>query len=222
MPEISYRKCTACKQPIEIQHDRIRGVVCYKKFYYHTACFCKLAEEKSRSTRGKPADWKNALDNISELEAETRNVLRQHWGDVEAKDDLNIYLLSQYNVTRVPDRFWQVVAELSNGIYKQKRCKKVSTQTLLEAWRWGQRKLNEIDRYNKMHHKGPTDDSQRILYDLGVLVGKIPNFLAYKAKQEALQEEKKVTNTRINYNNMQRTEVKHEGLDDISALLDEF
>ena len=73
-----------------------------------------------------------------------------------------------------------------------------------------------------MNHKGPENDEQRIPYDLAILVRKIPNYLAYKAKQDALQAEVKMPAPRINYDNMQRTEIKHEGLDDISDLLDEF
>lgn len=221
--EVTYRKCHLCKQPIEIKNNNIRGVVYYQNFYYHSSCFCEMAEERSKCTdkRKNPQKWQELLNNMTELEVETRKLLQQHWGDKEAKDELNIYLLSQYNVTTMPDRFWQVVADLSNGFYKKKRCKKVSTQTLLEAWRWGQRKLNEIDKHNKANHKGPADDNQRISYDLAILVKKIPNYLAYKAKQEAMQEEIKTT-IRIDYNKMIRTDRKiEEGLDDISDLLDD-
>ena len=75
-----------------------------------------------------------------------------------------------------------------------------------------------------MNNKGPKDDGARLLYDLSILVSKVPNYLAHKAKMEALQVEvKKETKlNHINYDSMQRTEIKHEGLDDISALLDEF
>jgi hypothetical protein len=75
-----------------------------------------------------------------------------------------------------------------------------------------------------MGHKGPKNDEARLVYDLAILVNKVPNYLAHEAKIKALQEEaKKETKiNHINYDSMQRTEIKHEGLDDISALLDEF
>lgn len=224
--DITYRKCNFCKHTIEIRKDNICRVICYKKLYYHTSCFYQLAQEKSKSTDGrkKPAEWQEALDNMSELEAETKKILRQHWGDKEAKYELNDYLLSQYNVTTVDTRFWQVVADLSNGVYKKKRCKKVSTQTLLETWKWWQQKLNEINKYNKMHRRGPENDEQRIPYDLAIIVKKIPDYLDYKAKQEAAEIERQQNskeNIKIDYSKI-KAPGKKSGLGDISDLIDEL
>lgn len=223
MKNIIERKCNACKKAIEIHRDNIKDVVYYKKLYYHSACFHDMAEKKSQQKRGNPAEWKAAIDNIEQFERDAVKVLSDRLPYLGAKDDLNDYILSQYNVVAVPDRFWQVVADLNNGIYKRKRCKKVSTDILLEAWKWGQHKLNEINRNNKMRHRGPEDDEQRIPYDLAIIVKKIPNYLTYKSKQEAMIEEvKRDVATRINYNNIHVAESKIEGLDDISDLLDEW
>ena len=217
---IIVRKCKVCAEPIEIDAKNINNVVSYKDAYYHKTCFCDLAKKRAQSKNGKPADWQYALDHLQELEEEAVGRLEYPF----IKDKFNQYLLDNYNVVAVPDRLWEVAATLENGIYKRKRCKPVSIKVLHEAWSWGQPKLNKINVQNKMNHKGPENDEARILYDLAVLVGKIPNYLAYKSKMEAIQAEaKKETQiNRINYDNMIRTEIKHEGLDDISALLDEF
>jgi hypothetical protein len=220
MPEMLLRKCQACPNPIEIDMSDINNVVFYKTGYYHKTCFCDLAKQKAASKRGKPADWQYALDNVSELEADAKDRLEYPF----VKDSFNEYLLNNYNVVAVPDRFWEVAAALEKGIYKKKKCKPVPFKILYETWRWGQHKLNKINVQNKMAHKGPTNDEERILYDLAILVRKVPNYLSHKAKMEAMQAEvKKETKiSYINYDSMQRTEIKHEGLDDISALLDEF
>lgn len=215
------RKCHECQQDIPVDKKNITGIVYYKNYYYHMDCFCKLAEEKSKGDRGKPQEWKNALDNIAELERKTKVLLTSRIAHRGATDDLNDYLLSQYNVVEIGSRFWQVISDLGNGFYKGKRCKKVSADTILGAWKWGQHKLNEINKQNKMNHKGPENDEQRIPYDLAILVRKIPNYLAYKAKQDAFQAEIKMQTPRINYNDLYIAEVKHEGLDDISDLLDD-
>lgn len=223
MPETVKRKCKKCNQSMEIKKDDVRGVICFKNFYYHTSCFCELARNKSQSTdkRVKTEDWQNALDNIVKLEAETRKILQKHWGDKEARDALNEYLLDTYDVIAITDsRFWQTVADLSNGEYKKKRCKKVSTQTLLDTWQWMQHKLNDINRYNKANHKGPQSDRERIPYDLAIVVKGIPEYLEYKAAHTVTQVVPQTKVTKINYNKMQRTEVKCEGLGDISDLLD--
>ena len=231
------RKCNACKEAIEINRRNVHDVVYYKKFYYHTDCFRKFAEEKSCLKSSKPAEWKDALDNIEVFEKDALNFLGITTPDPEPElnikkkkednskretDDLNEYLLSQYNVAAIPSFFWIAVMGLRNGTYKGRRCKKVPVEILLEAWKWGQKKLNDINNRNKMNHRGPMDDVSRISYDFAIIVKKIPDYLAYKAKQEVLREEANAKNTYINYNNMQRSDTKCDGLDDISALLDEF
>ena len=179
------RKCACCKGAIEIDAHDINNVVYFQDKYYHYNCFVLLASEKSAMKRGKPQMWKDALDSIWELEADTKKMLERYF----AKDELNTWLLDNYDVVTVPNYFWQLVADLEKGVYKRKKCKPVSTRILFECWRWGQKKLNELNQYNKSHGKGPKDDGARLMYDLAVLVGKIPNYLAYKEKQKATKNE---------------------------------
>jgi hypothetical protein len=80
-------------------------------------------------------------------------------------------------------------------MYKGKRCKPVEAKTLCGCWQWGQRKLNEIGQYNMSHNKGPTDDSARLMYDLAILVGKVPQFLAYQERQKAAEMEMKAVSS---------------------------
>ena len=185
MGDIVTRKCACCKGVIEIDKNCISDVICFQGKYYHYNCFENMASEKAASKRGKPQMWQEALDHIWELEAETQKALEQFI----AKDELNAWLLSNYDIVTVPSYFWQLVADLEGGMYKRKRCKPVSVVTLCECWKWGQRKLDEISQYNRSHNKGPKDDNTRLTYDLAVLVGKVPNYLAYKAKQKAAKNE---------------------------------
>lgn len=220
MPDIIKRKCNACPQPIEIDMNNIDNIVYYKKLYYHKTCFCDLAKQKAESKKGKYADWQYALDNVTELELDAKNRLEYPF----IKDCFNEYLLKNYNVVAVPDRLWEVAAALESGIYKSKKCKPVSFKILYEAWQWGQHKLNKINRQNKIDRRGPTNDEERILYDLAILVRKIPNYLSHKAKIEAQQAEiKKETKTsRINLNKVHQPKVESNNyFDDISSLLDE-
>ena len=221
MPDIITRKCQECPQPIEIDMSNIDNVVFYKIGYYHKTCFCDLAKQKAASKRGKPADWQYALDNVSELEIDAKNRLEYPF----IKDSFNEYLINNYNVVAVPDRLWEVVGALGKGIYKRKKCKPIPLKIIYEAWQWGQHKLNKINTQNKMSHQGPSNDEDRILYDLAVLVNKIPNYLSHKAKVEAQQAEakKEAKINHINYDNVQKAKVEnHNGLDDISDLLDDM
>ena len=185
MGNVITRKCAKCKGVIEIDKNDIRDVLQFQDKYYHYGCFEAMATEKAASNRGKPQMWQEALDSIWEVEADTKKMLEHYF----AKDDLNAWLLDNYDITMIPTRFWQVVADLENGEYKGSRCKPVSVKTLCGCWKWGQRKLNEINQYNKSHSKGPKDDCARLMYDLAILIGKIPNYLSYKEKQKAARNE---------------------------------
>lgn len=221
MPDIIMRKCGACQQPIEIDMNNIHDIVFYKTYYYHKTCFCNLAKKRAESKKGKYAEWQYALDHLLELEIDAKDRLEYP----AIKDSFNEYLLKNYNVVAVPDRLWEVAATLEKGMYKRKKCKPISIKILHEAWQWGQHKLNKINSQNKVSHKGPTSDEDRILYDLAILVSKVPNYLAHKAKLEAMHAEiKKETKTnRIDYDNIHQAKVESSNyFDDISSLLDEM
>ena len=215
------RKCGGCSDAIEINRDNVADVCYYKNKYYHSKCFCEIAEKRSKAKRSTAAEWKEALDNLCELEADTKKMLESAW----IKDDLNDWILDHYNITSVPSRFWQILADLERGVYKGKKCKSVNMETLLGAWQWGQRKLDLISRNNKINHKGPERDDARIMYDLSIIISKIPNYLSNKAKMQMLhvEEKRESAKTHINYNNVQQNKiVNNGGLDDISDLLDDI
>lgn len=218
------RKCNACKQPIKIDKNNIHDVVYYKKLYYHSGCFVEIATRRSQSKSKTAAEWKHALEHIGEFEAEAKTVLTTRLVYKGAKDDLNDYLLAQYKIVSVADRFWQVLADLNNGIYKRKRCKKTPTDVILETWQWLQKDLDDIARSNRFNHRGPAGDEQRLLYDFAIVVRRIPDFIAYKAKQEAEAAAMKRSQQEaihIDYSQIKVTN-NSDGLDDISDLLDEF
>lgn len=185
MANVITRKCAKCKKEIEIDKSDICNVIFFNKLYYHESCFETMAAEKSTSKRGKPQMWQEALDNIWELEAETKKMLEHYF----AQDELNEWLLDNYDIVEVPKRLFQVIADLGVGKYKGKRCKPVDISVLCDCWKWGQRKLNEIAKYNKSHNKGPADDNARLMYDLAILIGKVPQFLAYREKHKVAKNE---------------------------------
>lgn len=221
MPDTILRKCGGCSDVIEISRNNISDVLYYRNKYYHSKCFCDIAEKRSKAKRSTAAEWQTALDNLWELEADTKKMLESAW----IKDDLNDWLLNHYNITSVPSRFWQMLADLEHGIYKCKKCKPVTMETLFGTWKWGQRKLDSISRNNKMNHKGPASDDARIMYDLSIIISKVPNYLSHVSKMKMVQAEEKreSAKTHINYNNVQQTKIENNGgLDDISGLLDDI
>ena len=219
--DIVTRKCACCKGVVEIDRNNIVDVLYFQDKYYHSKCFISMAEEKAASKRGKPQMWKDALDRIWELEAETKKMLEHYF----ARDELNAWLLENYDITMVPSRFWQVVADLEMGKYKGSRCKPVSVNTLCGCWKWGQKKLNEIHQYNKSQSKGPADDNARLMYDLAILVGKVPQFLAYVGNQKAAEMERRrdiQENVKVDYSKIANNATAGNNLQDISNLVDDI
>ena len=219
MSDILTRKCAHCKEEIYIERYNPSKVMYLDKKYYHSHCLMEMATKKATSKRGKPAQWQKVLDDWWRLENETKRTLEHSW----AREDLNDWLIRCYDIAVVPSRFWQIITELEQGKYKSQRCKPVDIATILGAWRWGQKKLNEIDINNKKNHRGPIDDNARLMYDLSNIVNKIPNYLSHLAKTKALEAEtQQIKNiTKINYDNLEK-QVNNNQLDDISNMLDEF
>lgn len=220
MAETIKRKCDECKGEIIIERNKMRGPILFKKKYYHHECFCQFCERKSSTKRGLPF-WQNVLDNIDEYKDDAAEKSLYQF----SKDDLNEWILSHYDVVALPSRFWNVVADLENGDYNKKKCKPVSVILLYNAWRWGQKNLDSINRKNKQKRTGPKTDAERVNYDLAIIIKHIPDYLKAKAKRDAEEVEREARakdKVKIDYNNINNTSVKTEGLDDISDLLDDF
>lgn len=224
MSDTIKRKCAHCKGEIEINRNNIVDVISYQGKYYHTDCFEELATQRAASKRGKYVQWQEALDSVRELEAETKKSLERFW----AKDDLNVWLLENYNISVVPTYFWQLVADLECGKYKQKRCKPIDVSVLFPMWQWGQKRLNQIALKNKENNKGPKNDSDRIRYDLSILLGHIEDFYKYQNKVRAEKIEAKISSVKtdksVNYSTISKVKEvnKKQKEDDISDILDEI
>jgi hypothetical protein len=165
--------------------------------------------------------WQEALGHIWELEAETKKMLESYI----AKDELNSWLLDNYDVVTIPSYFWQLVADLESGKYRNKKCKPISITTLYPMWRWGQKHLDKIELSNKSNRKGPKNDNDRLRYDLAILISHTEDFKKHQNKIAAMESERQIAekeNIKINYNKIKTVHSDNNGLDDISDLLDEL
>ena len=182
------RTCDYCKEQIIINTMGIKGVAFLRNKFYHTSCLVELANQ--RISKAKHAEyWDYALEYTAECEAEAKKRISYRAN----QDGLNDWILEHYNVVKPPERIWSTIADLGNGKYHHRKCKPVDIETLFQAWKWGQKKLNEINQENKRKKTGPTDDNQRVIYDLSIIISHIPDYLSYKAKKEVAANEIKNT-----------------------------
>jgi hypothetical protein len=221
MDNIVTRKCAKCKGEIKINKNNITGVIQFQGKYYHYDCFESTATQKVSSKRGKPKMWQEALDNIWTIEEETKQVLAH----IIAKDDLNTWLLDHYDISVVPSYFWQLVADLENGTYKQKKCKPVKAQLLYKMWIWGQKHLDKIAANNKAKHKGPSNDEQRLNYDLAIVVQHVGDYkkhITSTKEEQAMVEERIEKQSKINYENLYKQSTSQAHSDSILDLMNEI
>lgn len=221
MSDIILRKCGGCSDTIEINRNNIVDVLYYKNKYYHSKCFCEIAEKRSKAKRSTALEWKNALDSLLEIETDTKKMLEGAW----AKDDLNEWLLSNYDIAAVPSHFWQVAADLERGIYKGKKCRPVSISMLFDMWKWGQNRLNKIASKNKTNNMGPQNDTDRLRYDLSILIGHVGDYIKYttRTKEESAEIKNRVqTTSKINYENLNMQRKEKQNDNNILDLMDDI
>ena len=213
------RKCDVCKQQIPITRNNIHGIAKLKTLFYHTECLTEWAQDRVQR-KGHARHWEFALANMAACEEDARKAIERRF----VQDDFHMYLLKTYDVIDIDLRFWTVVNLLEQGEYRKRKCNPVSMETLFGAWKWGQEKLDKIDRNNKMKHTGPQTGMERINYDLAVLINKVPIYLKEKAKREVEAAEVIIQNQndiKIDYSTIKANK-KSDGLGDISDLLDEL
>lgn len=218
MTEVN-KVCASCGQTIKIDINNICGIAKLQTKYYHPECLMDLAQKRMQKNK-HAACWDYAVEHLEACEKDARDTISySYW-----RDRLNEHLLRHYDVVAFPNSFWNIIADLTNGEFRHKKCRPVSMETLASAWAWSQRRLDEINRRNKMQHKGPKTDLERANYDLSIVVGHIGDYEKAKAKEKAAEAEKELkATTKIDYNSLtNRSEVKNEGLDDISEMIDDF
>ena len=218
MAESTVRKCDHCKDSILIDRNNIHDVVLFNNKYYHCKCFEERVQQRLSKKKPHPM-WIDALSHVYEYKADAEEAI-EFWFK---RDDIYNHLLDNYDIVEVPSSVFTRLDAVITGTYGRKS-KPIDYEDFVACWRDGQTTLNRIYRKNKIAGKN-IEGVARINYDLAVVLKHFPQ---WRKKQEKLKAERIEAEraqreaVRINYNSMIRTEIKQEGLDDISDLLDEF
>ena len=220
MDAILTRKCAFCGKDIVITKNNMR-MISYKNKSYHTECFKTMCNGRVLKNNRYSPMYSEALQNLKQLETETKKKLMNRF----VQDDLNVYLLDQYEVCTLSARFWEYIKDIQKGKYRGKRCLPVDLETLFNMWKDYQKELDKTNAWNR-HNGKVIEGESRAIYDLAILMN---NYVKYakkveKTKREVAEKEKNSradNSERINYNKFKAVETK-DGLGDISDLLDDL
>lgn len=218
MTESIPRVCKHCGETIHIERGNVHDVLKFEERYFHTKCFEAYVQNKLSGPRPR-ARWKNELNNIKKYENDAKEAV-EFWF---VRDDIYRHLLEHYDVTTVESPVFSRLDAVITGTYGR-RSKPIDYAEFVQCWREGQKTLDNIARNNKIAGKNITGQA-RINYDLAIVLKKFPQWKKWqeKLKAERIEAERaKKEAVRINLDDVYVAEVKQEGLDDISALLDEF
>lgn len=178
--------CAYCGNEIFVNNHTIYDLIRYDNKNYHKQCFQECCEKKSVKKGAYAQKWADALQHYNDIVLESLTF----YENKVTRDTLNKFLQEEYGLAIIPSNFWQRIADLNTGKYKQIGTK-VPTSDILEMWQIQIKKLNAIAEYNKAHGKTMTKES-RLIYDLAILIGKYNGFLEWKERQKILQANKEI------------------------------
>lgn len=218
MGDVVTRKCACCKGTIVIDIDDIDDVVYFDKLYYHKACFRELVSKKATNKRCSPK-WKAVLDmGLKQPEDDAKYIINYCYG----RNKLFDHILRHYDIYAISSYAKMLMENVVSGEYKGKS-KPIMYRDFADCWIDMQPDLDSIYKNNQRLGKNMTDD-QRINYDLAVVVRTYPEWKRKiehekkNAKNRNVPEQCKIN---IDYSQI-KTQTHHDGLDDISDLLDEI
>lgn len=240
------KKCKSCKHITYFKtHEDVERekMVFYQGSYYCNECFTKLCKDginrRSKKWTNANANFdkylQTANDQLSELLAKkikSYGSIDQLKEDAEkyaefifAEYDVNDFIRESYEVIDTSNIYVRHLKPLYNGTSKKYVDVQIPPQHLIEMWRTKISYLQKIYQRNIANGKEFTP-TQRVLYDLAVLVGKYESFLEWKNKQIVLESdagdsEKCEHKDKIDYTNI-KPKKSSECVEDIDDILNDI
>lgn len=215
------RKCGCCKKNIYINNENIDDAIYYDKKTYHSKCFINICNKRSKmKNQNISQKWMcilNDLDNIKQKSYE-------HLSLAVMKENIFDFIKDAYNVTIIPTTVWRKLDAIYSGTYKG-MTNGIPPEHLLDMWKRKINMLNGIANSNSTNGK-VMDSSQRINYDLSILINKYDSYLKWLEKQKIFEAEKEVSRTENiiskNVRHINQNEDTYDFFDDISSLVDDI
>ena len=179
------RKCAMCNGIIQIDKNNTNKAIQYKKQFYHYDCFHKLCDEKIASPRTS-TQWQEVKQQIDEFVAQTT----KEQADNVARDDLNKWIMSQYNLSCMSNRLYEKLASVNNGTYKG-LAYAISWAELLDEWKYYWDEICAVLRGKELVYEAAVN------YSIAILLSKNAEYREM-LKRRKVEEEARVAEVRNN------------------------
>lgn len=184
-----YKNCPCEDKQIIVNSQTIYEVVRYDNKYYHSDCFIKMIHEKRKKCNNESliSKYNYALENIDTYKKDAYTCLI----DRVKKNELNEFLINNYNIDSIPSYTWIKLNGIFSGKYKSVRNDGIPPEHLLDMWKRHTRKLKQ--NCQKMIVKGKSlTPNQQLLYDLEILISKYDGYLKWLCSQEVIESDMKI------------------------------
>lgn len=240
------KKCKNCKHTTyfkTLEDIEREQMVFYQGLYYCNECFADLCKDginrRSKKWINANANFdkylQTANDQLSELLAKKiksygsidrlKEDAEKYAEFIFAEYDVNDFIRESYGVIDTSNIYVRHLKPLYTGTSKKYVDVQIPPQYLIEMWRTKISYLQKIYQRNIANGKEFTP-TQRVLYDLAVLVGKYESFLEWKNKQIVLESNtsdngKCEYKEKIDYTNIRPTK-SSECVEDIDDILNDI
>lgn len=123
-------------------------------------------------------------------EKEKKKKRRRTRAEIDTTNELYEFIYKEYNLSSLPNYMFVKISQVFTGEYGKNVREPISVFDLYDMW---QRKMDYLNRqaeYNKEHGKEMTG-TQRVTYDLAILINKYDSYKRWKDKQNAIHEQEK-------------------------------
>ena len=215
------RKCSICKEPIEIINNCEDYFIEYKNnnsSCTHTKCYIDYHTTKKR----KPKTLEECNKFINSCRENAKSIEKKQ----NIRNELYEFLFEMYNISFFPNYFYIKMDSIYKGTYKNLN-RPVPPEDLIDMWKQKRTYLEKIAEQNR---KKGSDISgvNRVNYDLAILLSKYDAYLKWKEQQEIavaeINESKKRSVEKIEYTDVVRPSGKQTNnvTIDINSMLDEI
>lgn len=123
-------------------------------------------------------------------EKEKKRKRRRTRAEIDTTNELYEFIYKEYNLSTLPNYMFVKISQVFTGEYGKNVREPISVFDLYDMWQRKMDYLNKQAEYNKEHGKEMTG-TQRVTYDLAILINKYDSYKRWKEKQNAIHEQEK-------------------------------